>query len=142
MITPPLAGRYCLFRQRTRQNTRQRIKTIGRMISSAHCGSMGGYGRTPFAVRERSSVVVVSPKLVGGLAVIQRNRVGPGVGDSVNTERVIIPALAFAAIEATVLNRFCLRQTNVISRRTVAERTIPLDFDEQDFARKIKWHRF
>jgi hypothetical protein len=105
---------------------------------------MGGYGRTPFAVRERSSVVVVSLKLVCGLAVVQRNHVGPGLGDSVNADGVIIPTLAFAAIEATVLNRFRLRQTDLISRRTVAERTIPLDFDEQDFARKIEsltWHR-
>ncbi len=101
---------------------------------------MGGYGRTPFAGRERSSVVV-SLKLVCCLAVVQRDRVGPGVGHSVNADGVIIPALAFAAIEATVLNRFRLRQTNLIPRRTVAERTIPLDFDEQDFARKIKWHR-
>src|SRR5687768_15403438 len=139
MITPPLAGMYSLFRQRTRQNTRLRNNTIGRMISSAHCGSMGGYGRTPFAVRERSSVVVVWPKLVCGLAVVQRNRVGPGVRDSVNADpdAVGIPTLAFAALEATVLNRFGLRQTNLIPRGTVAERTIPLDFDEQDFARKV-----
>ena len=140
MITPPLAGMYSLFRQRTRQNNRERIKTVGRMISSAHCGSIGGYGRTPFAVRERSSVVV-SLNLVCGLAVVQRNRVGPGVGNSVDADGVIIPALAFAAIEATVLNRFRLRQTDVISRRTVAETAIPLDFDEQNLAWKIKRHR-
>src|SRR5687767_124522 len=119
MITPPLAGMYSIFRQRTRQNTRLRNNTIGRMISSAHCGSMGGYGRTPFAVRERSSVVVVWPKLVCGVAVMQRNRVGPGVRKSVNAYSVIIPTLAFAALEATVLNRFRLRQTDLISRRTV-----------------------
>ena len=84
---------------------------------------MGGYGRTAFAVRERSSVVVGWPKLVCGLAIIQRNRVGPGVRDSVNADlkAVGIPALAFAAIEATVLNGFRLRQSNLISRRTVAE---------------------
>jgi hypothetical protein len=86
-------------------------------------------------------VVVVSLKLVCSLAVFQRNHVSPGVRDSLKADGVIIPTLAFAAIEATVLNRFRLRQTNVISRRTVAERTIPLDFDEQDFARKIKRHR-
>src|SRR5687767_13510669 len=140
MITPPLAGMYSLFRQRTRQNTRLRISVIGRMISSAHCGSMGGYGRTPLAVRERPSVVV-SFKLVCALAVVQRDRVGPGVWDSVNADGVIIKALAFATVEATVLNRFRLRQTNHVSRCTVAKRTIPLDFDEQDFTRKIKWHR-
>src|SRR5688572_3649377 len=105
MMTPPLAGMYSLFRQRTRQNIRLRIRVIGRMISSAHCGSIGGYGRTPFAVRERPSVVV-SFKLVCALAVIQRERVGPGVGHSINADGVIVPALAFATVEATVLNRF------------------------------------
>ena len=91
---------------------------------------MGGYGRTPFAVRERSSVVVVSLKLVCGLAVVRRDRVGPGLGNSIYADGVIIPALAFTAVEATVLNRFRLRQSDLISRRAVAERTIPLDFYE------------
>jgi len=91
---------------------------------------MGGYERTPFAVRERSSVVVVSLKLVCCLAVVQRNRVGPGLGNGVNADGVIVPTLAFTAIEATVLNRFRLRQTDLISRGTIAERTIPLDFNE------------
>jgi hypothetical protein len=107
------------------------------MISSAHCGNIGGYRRTPFAVGGRSSVVGVSLKLVWSLAIVRRSRVGPGLRDSVNADGVIIPTLAFAALEATVLNRFRLRQTNVISRGTVSERTIPLDFDEQHFAWKI-----
>jgi hypothetical protein len=91
---------------------------------------MGGYGRTPFAVRERSSVVVVSLKLICGLAVVGRDRVGPGLGNSIYADGVIVPALAFTAVEATVLNRFRLRQSDLISRRTVAERTIPLNFHE------------
>jgi hypothetical protein len=90
---------------------------------------MGGYGRTPFAVRERSSGVVVSLKLICGL-VVRRNRVGPGLWDSIYADGVIVPALAFTALEATVLNRFRLRQSDLISRRTVRERTIPLDFYE------------
>ena len=91
---------------------------------------MGGYERTPFAVREPSSVVVVSLKLICGLAVVRRDRVGPGLGNSINADGVIIPALAFTAVEATVLNRFRLRQSDLISRRTIAERTIPLDLHE------------
>lgn len=91
---------------------------------------MGGYGRTPFADRERSSVVVVSLKLICGLAVVRRDRVGPGLGNSLYADGVIVPALALNAVEATVLNRFCLRQSDLISCCTVAERTIPLDFYE------------
>jgi hypothetical protein len=105
-ITPPLAGMYFLCRQLTRQNTRQTTKMIGLQISRAHCGSMGGYGRTPFAVRERSSVVVVSLKLICGLAIVRRDGVGPRLRNSINADGVVIPALAFTAVEATVLNRF------------------------------------
>lgn len=99
---------------------------------------MGGYRRTPLADRGRSNVVVVSLKLVRDLAIVKWNRAGPGLRDSINADGVIIPALAFAAVEATVLNRLCLRQTDQISCRTIAERTIPLDFDKQDFAWKIE----
>lgn len=75
-------------------------------------------------------MVVVSLKLICGLAVVRRDRVGPGLGKSIYADRVIIPALTFATVEATVLNRFRLRQSDSISRRTVPERTMPLNFDK------------
>src|SRR5689334_3664450 len=62
MMTPPLCGMYSVLVQRTRQRSRERIRTIGRKISKAHCGSIGGYGRDPFGPLGRSRVVVLSFK--------------------------------------------------------------------------------
>src|ERR1051326_6815218 len=62
MMTPPCCGMYSVLVQRTRQKMREQMLTIGRKISKAHCGSIGGYGRVPFGLFERSRVVVLSFK--------------------------------------------------------------------------------
>jgi hypothetical protein len=68
----------------------------------------------------------------------QQQFIAPGFWQLSWLGRVIIPTFTFHAIEATVLNRLRLRQTNKVAPTAIGKRTIALDFNEQCLAWKMK----
>src|SRR4029079_16001747 len=76
------------------------------------------------------------------VVLIQQQVLSPRVGQRFRTDGVVIPTLAFAAVEITVLNRFRLRQTDQVSALTVREPAAALDFHQQNFPGKIKLLRW
>lgn len=51
---------------------------------------------------------------------------------------IIIPPLTLEACKSTVLNCFLFRQTDLIPRGTIRERTAPLDLNQQRSTGKMK----
>ena len=73
--------------------------------------------------------------------VLVRDRIisaGPGVRQFRSIQLVVVPPLAMRTMEATVLNRFGFRQTD-LSAFVAIQKTAPtFNFDQQNFAGKMK----
>src|SRR2546430_11704046 len=73
--------------------------------------------------------ILVSDRIVGG---------GPGVRQFRPFQLVVVPPLAMRTMEATVLNRFGFRQTNLIAAMAIHKNATTFNFDQQNFAMKMK----
>jgi len=56
------------------------------------------------------------------------------------TQPIVIPSFALRTVKATVLNRFRLRQTDLVPAATIRKRAASLNFDQQRLAREMKIH--
>jgi hypothetical protein len=63
---------------------------------------------------------------------------GPGVGQLGLIQPVVVPPLAMRTMEATVLNRFGFRQTNLIPSLAIQKNATTFNFDQKNFAGKMK----
>jgi hypothetical protein len=73
--------------------------------------------------------------------MLVRNRIvegGPGVGQFRLLQLVVVPPLAMRTMEATVLNRFGFRQTNLIADRTIHKNAPTFNFNQKNLAGKMK----
>jgi hypothetical protein len=73
--------------------------------------------------------------------VLVRDRIvsgGPGVRQFGSIQLVVVPPLAMRTMEATVLNRFGFRQTDLIADRTIQKTATTFNFDQQNLAGKMK----
>jgi hypothetical protein len=63
---------------------------------------------------------------------------GPGAGQFRLVQLVVVPPLAMRTMEATVLNRFGFRQTDLIADRTIHKNAATFNFYEENLAGKMK----
>jgi hypothetical protein len=63
---------------------------------------------------------------------------GPGVGQFRLVQLVVVPPLAMRTMEATVLNRFGFRQTNLIAQVAIQETATTFNFDQKNLAGKMQ----
>jgi hypothetical protein len=76
-----------------------------------------------------AKTILVRDRIVGG---------GPGVGQLGLFQLVVVPPLAMRTMEATVLNRFGFRQTNLIASVAIHKNATTFNFDQENFAGKAK----
>jgi hypothetical protein len=107
-----------------RQHRRVRPRAVGTLGTIESCGA---FAQNAFGQSIGCESIATQQQFIAP-GFWQLNRVG----------RVIIPTFTLRAIEATVLNRLRLRQTNKVPPTAIGKRTIALDFNEQCLAGKMK----
>jgi len=76
-----------------------------------------------------AKTILVRDRIVGG---------GPGVGQLGLFQMVVVPPLAMRTMEATVLNRFGFRQTDLIASVAIHKNATTFNFDQKNLAGKMQ----
>ncbi|HYV23691.1 MAG TPA: hypothetical protein VE969_00535 [Pyrinomonadaceae bacterium] len=76
-----------------------------------------------------AKTILVRDRIAGG---------GPGVGQLGLCHLVVVPPLAMRTMEATVLNRFGFRQTDLIAFVAIHKNATTFNFDQENLAGKMK----